>query len=291
MTRLIRNADEVSAYVRMLERNRISLGLVPTMGALHEGHLSLMKRSYAECDRTMVSVYVNPLQFGPSEDFDQYPRDLDADMEACEREKVDVVFAPAVADMQPPGRSTLVRVTGVAHDYEGAVRDGHFDGVATLVAQLFNLIAPERAYFGQKDYQQTLVVRRMVLDLSIRVRVVVCPTVRDPDGLALSSRNRYLSDADREEALRLPGSLSAVEKAVLEGETDCDELRTLLRKGLESNRKDVRFDYADVVHPETLAPLGSLEGHGVALASLNVGDTRLIDNRIVAPAGTPAWQA
>jgi pantoate--beta-alanine ligase len=275
----------------MARRNRFSLGFVPTMGALHAGHRSLIRRSWGENDRTVVSIYVNPLQFAPHEDFDRYPRQLEQDLAHCEQEKADVVFVPSVADMAPPGRSTVVRVEGVSHDFEGRVRPGHFDGVATIVNTLFNMVQPDRAYFGQKDWQQTVVVRRMVRDLRMPVRVVVCPIVRDPDGLAMSSRNVYLSAEDRREGLRLPHAVQRAARAVLAGECDGDRIRAILREALRSERPDVVPDYADLVHPETLASLPRLEGHGVLLAVLRVGKVRLLDNEIVAPPGTPAWEA
>jgi pantoate--beta-alanine ligase len=291
VTRVIRDVAELREYVAMAKRNRFSLGLVPTMGALHQGHRSLMRRSWADNDRTVVTIYVNPLQFLPGEDFERYPRPFERDVEQCTAESVDAVFAPTVAEMSPPGRTTAVRVEGVSHDFEGSHRPGHFDGVATIVATLFNLVQADRAYFGQKDYQQTVVVRRMVRDLQSPVRVVVCPTLRDPDGLALSSRNVYLSAADRAEALRLPRAIQATERAVLAGERDGDRIRRMLRDALASPRADVCIDYADLVHPETLGSLGTLEGHGVLLACLRVGAVRLLDNAIVAPPGTPAWEA
>lgn len=290
MTRVIRDRDEMRRYIRMLRKNRFSIGFVPTMGALHEGHRSLMRRSFKENDRTIASIYVNPLQFGPGEDFERYPRDLEKDLAACRAESVDVVFAPPVAQMNPPGRTTTVQVAGVSEDYEGAERPGHFTGVATIVATLFNVVQPDRAYFGQKDYQQTVVVRRMAQDLAIPAEIVVCPIVRDPDGLALSSRNVYLTPDDRKEALRLPSALVKAEQHVLEGETDCGRLRKILRAAMRSKREDVKADYADIVHPETLVPLGRVEGHAVLLAVLRVGRTRLIDNRVVAPPGTAAWE-
>lgn len=290
MTRVIRHPKELRTYVEMLRRNRITLGFLPTMGALHEGHLANARRSYDDNDRTVVSVYVNPLQFGPGEDLDRYPRDLEGDVAKCASSKVDVVFAPSVATMQPPGRSTNVHVAGLSHDFEGAIRPGHFDGVATIVARLLNLVQPDRVYFGQKDYQQTVVVRRMVEDLAIPVEVVVCPTIRDADGLALSSRNRFLKPGDREEALRLPRALERIERAALAGVTDCDELRAALSDALASPREDVNVDYAEIVHPATMAPLGRLETHGVALAALRVGATRLIDNRTLTAPGATAWE-
>lgn len=290
MTRVVRDPAEVGEYVDMLRRNRISCGLVPTMGALHEGHAALIRRSVQGNDRTVVSVYVNPLQFGEGEDFERYPRTLDDDVALCERERADVVFAPSVKDMQPPGRTTVVSVRGVTEDFEGARRPGHFDGVATIVARLFHVVRPDRAYFGQKDYQQTVVVRRMVRDLAFPVQVVVCPIVRDADGLALSSRNRYLGAEDRGEALRLPRALLAAERLVLAGETDGDEIRAEMESLLTSEREDVATEYADLVDPDSLAPVGRLFGHGVLLAVLRVAGTRLLDNRIVAPPGTPAWE-
>ena len=290
MTRVVEDRAEMRRYIRMLRKNRISIGFVPTMGALHEGHRSLMRRSFRDNDRTIVSIYVNPLQFGPSEDFERYPRDLEKDLVSCRAEKADVVFAPTVAQMNPPGRTTTVHVAGVSEDYEGAVRPSHFDGVATIVATLLNVVQADRAYFGQKDYQQTVVVRRLVQDLAIPTDIVVCPIVRDPDGLALSSRNVYLTAEDRKEALRLPGALVKAEQAVLGGETSCDKLRKLMRTAMRSRREDVTVDYADVVHPETMVPLGDLDGHGVLIAVLRVGRTRLLDNRVVAPPGTAAWE-
>lgn len=291
MTRVVRDLAELRDYVDMAKRNRFSLGFVPTMGALHAGHCSLLRRSWSQNDRTIASIYVNPLQFLPGEDFERYPRPFDRDLALCVEEKVDVVFAPSVADLAPPGRSTVVRVEGVSHDFEGGHRPGHFDGVATIVATLFQLVQPDRAYFGQKDYQQTVVVRRMVRDLQMPVRVVVCPIVRDPDGLALSSRNVYLSAADREEGLRLARAIQDASRAVLGGERDGDRLRAMLRESMASPRADVKVDYADIVHPETLVSIGRIEGHAVALACLRVGAVRLLDNAVVAPAGTPAWEA
>jgi pantoate--beta-alanine ligase len=290
VTRVIRDCDEFRRHVRMLRKNRFSIGFVPTLGALHEGHRSLMRRSFRDNDRTIASVYVNPLQFGVGEDFDRYPRDLEKDVAVCRAEKVDVVFAPPAAQMNPPGRTTIVQVAGVSEDYEGAERPGHFAGVATIVATLLNLVQPDRAYFGQKDFQQTVVVRRMVKDLAIPVEIVVCPTVRDPDGLALSSRNAYLSVEDRKEALRLPRALEAAERAIAGGETDCGKLRKAMRAAMKNKREDVTVDYADVVHPDTLVPIGVVDGPAVLLAVLRVGRTRLIDNRVAVPPGVAPWE-
>ena len=291
MTRVMKDPEELGAFVDMLRRNRISCGFVPTMGALHTGHASLVRRSVQDNDRTVVSIYVNPLQFGEGEDLDTYPRTLDEDVALCESLRADVVFAPSVKAMQPPGRATAVTVRGVSDEFEGARRPGHFDGVATIVARLLNLVRPHRAYFGQKDYQQTVVVRRMVADLAFPVDVVVCPIVRDADGLALSSRNRYLSAEQREVALRLPRALESAELLVLEGERDADAIRAHMAEALDPGDADVECEYAELVAPDTLRPLDRLEGHGVLLAVLRVGGTRLLDNRIVAPPGTPAWES
>jgi len=290
VTRVVRDPAELGEFVDMLRRNRISCGFVATMGALHDGHASLVRRSVHENDRTIVSVYVNPLQFGEGEDLEAYPRSLDDDVALCERERADIIFAPSVKDMQPPGSATVVTVRGISDDFEGALRPGHFDGVATVVARLFNLVRPDRAYFGQKDFQQTVVVRRMVADLGFPVAVVVCPIVRDAAGLALSSRNRYLSDDQRAIALRLPNALEAAEVLVLQGERSGDVIRALLAEALASPEDDVEVEYADLVEPSTLSPIVRLSGHGVLLAVLRVGTTRLLDNRIVAPPGTPAWE-
>jgi pantoate--beta-alanine ligase len=291
MTRLVRTPEEITEYVDMLARHRASVGFVPTMGALHEGHLSLMRRSYRENDRTIVSIYVNPLQFGPEEDLERYPRDLESDLARCELERVDVVFAPGVAAMQPPGRSTVVHVAGVSHDYEGAYREGHFDGVATIVAQLLNLVRPQRAYFGRKDFQQSVVIRRMVHDLSMPVDVVVCPTVRDEDGLALSSRNAYLTRELREQALRLPRALFAAQASVAQGERDADRIRAAVRSALEPEGADVELQYADVVSPDTLVPVAEINGRAVLVAAYRVGTTRLLDNVVLEPPATPEESA
>lgn len=290
MTRVIRDPAELREWVGASKRNRYSIGFVPTMGALHAGHRSLMARSWGENDRTVVSLYVNPLQFGPHEDFDRYPRAFESDLAMCTEAKVDVLFAPAVETMKPPGFATMVRVAGVTDTLEGARRPGHFDGVATIVTILFNAVQADRAYFGQKDFQQTVVVRRMVSDLRMPVQVVICPTMRDPDGLAMSSRNVYLTVADRPEALRLPRALDAAERAVAEGETDADAIRSVMAKAMESPRDDVRLDYAEVVHPDTLAPLTRIETHAALLAVLRVGKVRLLDNRVVAAPGVAAWK-
>ena len=261
------------------------LGLVPTMGALHEGHLSLARIARRGCRTVVASVFVNPLQFGPGEDFDRYPRAMTHDLELLESVGVDVVFTPHAVELTPPGRLTTVSVARLTDRFEGASRPGHFDGVATLVAKLFNLVRPDRAFFGEKDFQQLAVIRRMVADLNLPIVVVGCPIVRDADGLALSSRNVFLSADERRSALALSAALRA---AAAEWGGDADTARSLLHRRL-STASGVRLDYAEVVDPETLVPLeGVVGGPAQALVAAYVGDTRLIDNIRLEPPGPSA---
>ena len=251
------------------------VGLVPTMGALHDGHLSLVAAARVECATVVASIFVNPLQFGPSEDLARYPRDLDGDLAKLDAGGVDVVFTPDAATFTPANRLTTVQVAGLTDRLEGASRPGHFDGVATIVTKLFNVVAPQRAYFGEKDFQQLAVVRRMTRDLDVPVQIVGCPIVREPDGLAMSSRNVYLSALQRNQALALSRCLHAV-SAGFDG--DVDAARERLTSTL-SAASGVRLDYAEIVDPETLAPLeGVVTGPAQALVAAFVGETRLIDN-------------
>ncbi len=251
------------------------LGLVPTMGALHDGHLSLAHRARADCETVAASIFVNPLQFGAGEDFTRYPRALGADLALLDHAGVDVAFTPATEQFVPAGRATTVHVAGLTEILEGASRPGHFDGVTTIVAKLFCAVRPDRAYFGEKDFQQLAVVRTMARDLDLGVEVVGCPTVRDADGLALSSRNAYLSTDERADALALSAALRAV---AAQWDGDASAARIFLRRTL-SAASGVRLDYAEVVDPETLAPLeGVVAGPAQALVAAFVGTTRLIDN-------------
>ena len=257
-------------------------GLVPTMGALHDGHLSLVDRAVAECDHVVVSIFVNPLQFGPNEDFETYPRDLDRDLELLAARGVDVCFTPAADRFTPAGLRTMVRVTGLTEALEGARRPGHFDGVATVVTKLLASSRPDRAYFGEKDYQQLLVVRRLVADLDIGVDVVACPLVREPDGLALSSRNVGLSQQDRRRALALSAALRATAES-WDGNADAARARL---HGALAVAPGVDLDYAEVADPETLEPLsGTTRGPARALVAARVGGVRLIDNIALPGAG------
>ncbi len=252
-------------------------GFVPTMGYLHEGHLSLVRRARAENDRVAVSIFVNPTQFGPHEDYARYPRDLERDLRLLEPLGVDLVFVPSVEEMYPPGFQTWVIVEEVSRPLEGASRPGHFRGVATVVAKLFHILQPDRAYFGQKDAQQTVVIRRMVQDLNIPVEIVICPTVREPDGLAMSSRNTYLNPEERRAATVLFRALQAAKARYEAGERDAERLREAMREVIRAEPL-ARIDYVSVAHPETLQELERVEGPALLSLAVYIGTTRLIDN-------------
>ena len=255
-----------------------SVGLVPTMGSLHRGHASLIERSAADCDVTVVSIFVNPLQFGADEDLASYPRDLDADVALAGGCGATIVFAPPEGEMFPGGPpATAVEVAGLSDDLEGDSRPGHFRGVATVVARLFNLAGPCRAYFGEKDFQQLAVVRRMVADLGWPVEVVGCPTVRDDDGLAFSSRNAYLSPDERGAATVLHRAMVEAAAALAGGERGSDELRRRMAEVVAAEPR-ARLDYAEVVDAATLVPLCTVSGDARLLLAAWIGATRLIDN-------------
>ncbi len=255
-------------------------GLVPTMGYLHEGHLSLVRRARAENDHVAVSIFVNPTQFGPHEDLDRYPRDLNRDLSLLEPLGVDLVLAPPVEEMYPPGFQTKVVVEDVARPLEGAARPGHFVGVATIVCKLFNIFQPDRAYFGQKDAQQVVVIQRMARDLDFDLEIVVCPTVREPDGLAMSSRNVYLSPEERRAATVLFRALSAAQAAWQAGERDGERLRQHMRAVLASEPL-ARPDYVSLADPDTLVELERVGERALASLAVRIGATRLIDNLIL----------
>ena len=256
-------------------------GLVPTMGALHAGHLSLAARARAECATVVATIFVNPLQFGPNEDFSRYPRQTDADCAAFAAAGVDLVFLPSAAEMYPTGATTTVDVGLLAERLDGRSRPGHFRGVATVVAKLFHIVGPDRAYFGQKDAAQLAVLRRMVRDLDFAVEVIACPIVRDPDGLALSSRNAFLSADERERALTLSQTLKSIESAVMAGERDAARLLGAARAGLLAGGK-VELDYLEAVDPHTLENVSWVDPGTLIAIAANVGRTRLIDN-LLAP--------
>lgn len=276
----MRVIDRVDEFVAALEAERVAgrtVGLVPTMGALHEGHASLVERAAADCDTVCVSVFVNPLQFGPAEDLANYPRDPEGDRRRAGRAGASLVFAPSEREMLPSPPLARVRVQELSEVLEGVSRPGHFDGVATVVAKLFAMAGRCRVYFGEKDYQQLLVVRRLAADLSFPVEVVGCPTVRDLDGVALSSRNRYLSAEEREAAAVLFRALRAGAATVVAGERDPGEVTALMAAVIEAEPL-VHLDYAEVVGAETLAVPEKLDGQLRLLVAARVGHTRLIDN-------------
>jgi pantoate--beta-alanine ligase len=263
------------------------VGLVPTMGALHEGHLSLVRAGSAACDVVVTSIFVNPLQFGPSEDFETYPRDEASDLDRLRAEDVDVAFLPSVVEMYPDGRSTTVSAGALGEVLEGAARPGHFDGVATVVTKLLNIVGPDDAWFGQKDAQQLAVIRRVVTDLSIPVEIHAGPTMREADGLAMSSRNVYLSGNERIRAIALYSALRAGAR-VLETERD---VAAAEKSMLETMRaQDVDVDYAAVVDPDELTPF-EWRGAALLLVAGRVGTTRLIDNLLVLPKSPPPAEA
>jgi pantoate--beta-alanine ligase len=290
----MRTVATVSELRRVCETARAqgrTVGFVPTMGFFHDGHRSLMRAARAENDLVVVSLFVNPTQFAPTEDLSAYPRDLDGDTAQAEAEGVDLLFVPTVAEVYPGGECTTVHVAGITEVLCGASRPGHFDGVTTVVAKLFSMVGPCRAYFGRKDAQQLAVVRRMTRDLNIPVEVIGCPLVRENDGLAMSSRNAYLSDDDREAALVLSRSLFVLGEAVQRGERDCARLRALLDDVLGAEAR-VRVDYAAIVDAATLEPVDRLDRAEtsetlVALAAF-VGRARLIDNVTISVSGEPA---
>ncbi|HEX5263977.1 MAG TPA: pantoate--beta-alanine ligase [Phenylobacterium sp.] len=268
------------ADMREARAGATDLGLVPTMGYLHEGHLSLVARAKAECGTTAVSIFVNPTQFAPNEDLARYPRDLPRDLGLLEAAGVDLVFAPEASEVYPTGFATSVEVGGVTDVLEGAVRPGHFAGVATVVAKLFNIVQPTRAYFGQKDAQQSVVVRKMVRDLNLPVDVVVAPTVREPDGLALSSRNSYLTPPQRAAAPVIYRALRAAQDLFKAGERDAETLREAMRRIIAAEPQ-MQIDYISVADPMSLRELRTIDQQALASMAVRLGTTRLIDNLIL----------
>lgn len=262
------------------QENASRVGFVPTMGALHAGHLSLIQAARRECDFVVVSIFVNPTQFGPNEDFGKYPRNLDADLKLCGEAGADVVFHPHHETMYPQGYATFVDVTGLSEVLEGKFRPGHFRGVTTVVLKLFNVVPADVAYFGQKDYQQQTIIRRMCSELNLPIEIRVCPTVREPDGLALSSRNVYLNSEERRSALSLSKSLRLAQELIAGGRHDLAAIRQEML-GLLTRTPRVHVEYATLVHPETLEEVPRILPKLVAVVAARVGTTRLIDNLIV----------
>jgi pantoate--beta-alanine ligase len=277
--------DQVSAMqqaCRELRQSGKTLGLAPTMGALHAGHLSLVRMARAQCDAVAVSIFVNPLQFGPHEDLARYPRSFDQDCRQLVAEGAELLFAPTVEEMYPPGTSTVVHVEGLSEKLDGKSRPGHFRGVATVVAKLFEIVRPHYAYFGQKDAAQVAVLRKMVRDLDIDTEIVVCPTIREADGLAMSSRNVCLSPEQRRQALCLWRALSHVQSLAAAGELDPAKLVCAARQVIAAEAA-ARIDYVEIVDPDTLDPVSDLKRGALVAVACFVGKTRLIDN-ILLPA-------
>src|SRR6202140_3429605 len=274
--------SEARAACRDARAGRKRLGLVPTMGALHEGHLSLVRAAKAQCRTVAVSILVNPTQFGPTEDLSKYPRQFDRDCQLLEKEGIDVLFAPSVEEIYPNGHVTWVLVEGLSEKLDGRSRPGHFRGVTTVVAKLFNIIEPDAAFFGQKDAAQLAVIRRMVRDLNFPVEIVACPIVREADGLAMSSRNAYLSGEERSRAIVLHRSLEEAEKRFRAGERNSNRLISAARE-LISSEPNVRVDYLEMVDPESLEPVEIISGKVLLVVAAYVGTTRLIDNIALEP--------
>jgi pantoate--beta-alanine ligase len=278
--RIIRDLREMQSASRAARLRGLTIGFVPTMGALHEGHISLVRRARTVANLVVVSIFVNPLQFGPAEDFTQYPRTLEADSARLDAEGVEIVFAPTPAQMYPSDATTIVHVEGLSEKLDGRSRPGHFRGVSTVVAKLFHIVQPDYAVFGQKDAAQVAVLRRMVRDLNLDVQLIVSPIVREADGLALSSRNVYLTAAERRQALVLHRTLLQVEALANAGQDSTQELRSAALAILASEPA-ASLDYFEIVHPDTLEPVVSVAQGALVAVAATFGATRLIDNLLL----------
>ncbi|HEX9198256.1 MAG TPA: pantoate--beta-alanine ligase [Acidobacteriaceae bacterium] len=274
---------EMQAACRDLRKSGShTLGLVPTMGALHAGHISLVSAALSECDSVAASIFVNPTQFAPGEDFEAYPRDFEADWRKLAAAGVHILFAPSTADMYPPGNTTFVEPGEIGTRLDGASRPGHFRGVATIVARLFHIVAPDRAYFGQKDAAQVAVLRHIVRDLNFPIHLGICPIVRESDGLAMSSRNCYLTAEERGRALILSRALAAAQNLAAKGETKSEALRAAILAVFFTDPM-LHLDYASIVDPDTLLPVADISRGALIAVAAWIGKTRLIDNLIVQP--------
>ena len=274
---ILSDPEQMLALVEKQKREGRRVGLVPTMGALHDGHLSLVKRCTGETDFTIVTIFVNPTQFGPGEDLDKYPRNLQQDTDLLSQFDVHAVFAPDVDTMYPPGATTSVLPGNVAKPFEGALRPGHFEGVATIVLKLFQLIPADVAYFGQKDYQQTQVIQQMIKDFHLPINMSVCPIVRDEDGLALSSRNSYLSAVERQQAVGLSRALFHIRDLAASGNSDAASLLKAASQILADASID-QIDYVALVDKQSLEPVQRVDENTIAIGAVRIGATRLIDN-------------
>jgi pantoate--beta-alanine ligase len=280
--RVIHSPLEIYSLIDFERRENRLVGLVPTMGALHEGHLSLVSRAKQNCEVAVATIFVNPAQFGPNEDFSKYPRTLESDLEKLSRIGCDYVFVPTADEIYRAGHSTYIEPPRVAKLWEGEIRPGHFRGVLTIVFKLFMMVPAHIAYFGRKDYQQVAVIRAMVEDLNIPIRIETCETIREPDGLAMSSRNQYLSPEERQRALSLSRALNKAEELVAGGERDAGAIESAMIEQLQAGPVD-KIDYAKVVDAETLEPVSIIHSLSVAILAARLGATRLIDNSVLIP--------
>jgi pantoate--beta-alanine ligase len=276
-TQVVSAIAEVRTAVRKARSQALTIGLVPTMGALHAGHATLIRAARAETGFVIVSIFVNPTQFGPNEDLSRYPRTFEADQQLCAAEGTDLIFAPTPAEMYPPDSRTFVEVTGMQDELCGASRPGHFRGVATVVLKLFNIATPDVAYFGQKDAQQARIIQQIVRDLNLPINVRICPIVREEDGLALSSRNRYLNPVQRRQAVVLYQALEEARRAIQAGERDSERIQRILAKRV-AGTAEALLDYAAVVDANSLRPVSFLQGSVLIALAVKFGETRLIDN-------------
>jgi len=284
---ILTSAAEVTAISKEARRAGKSVGFVPTMGALHQGHLSLVRTARAQADVVIASVFVNPTQFGPTEDFSKYPRDAEKDSAMLAAEKCDHLFLPSVEEMYPPGGTTWVNVEGLSEKLDGRSRPGHFRGVTTVVSKLFNIVQPDFAFFGQKDAAQVAIVNKMVRDLNFEVRIVLCPIVREPDGLAMSSRNAYLNPEQRKQALVLYRALMRVQTLADRGESSSARLK-VAGEQVMAEESAVKPDYFEIVNRDTLDPVADISGGALVAVAAYVGSTRLIDNILLTGKGEAA---
>ena len=280
MLQVITSIEDIKQRIKTFKENQLSIGFIPTMGALHEGHLSLVRQAKEENDKVVVSIFVNPLQFGINEDFTQYPRTFDNDCELLSKEDVDIVFNPKAPEMYPNGFCTSVIMEHLEDRLCGKSRPGHFRGVATIVLKLFNLINPDIAYFGQKDFQQTVVIKRVAADLNLDVNIKVLPTIRNKEGLALSSRNGYLSETEKKDAICLYKALIRAQTMANAGAKNAKEILGEMEK-IINNCKSAKIDYISIVNPETLEAVPEVQHGDVAALAVRIGKTRLIDNIIL----------
>jgi len=280
----VKTIQSVRKLVKAARDEGRKIGFVPTMGALHIGHISLVEAAVKKCDFVVVSIFVNPTQFSPSEDFEKYPRPLEADLEICKKAGVDVVFAPATEQMYPQENLTWVNVEKLTEQLCGRFRQGHFRGVTTVCAKLFNIVAPDVAFFGQKDAQQAIVIKKMVADLNMPLEIIVCPTVRESSGLAVSSRNQYLTEQEKKDAANIYKSLEECRKLIESGIKDCGEIVAKMHEILV-NIPSIKIEYISIVDAETAQPIDNIIGRVLAAVAVKIGSTRLIDNILLDAGG------